>query len=298
MELQGRPHGVPVCHKYGYKMPELPEVETYVRELAPELAGRSVVAAHVHWPRTIAAPGAEEFPDRMAGLAFSEFDRRGKYMRFGMSDGSSFIVHLRMTGKLLVKPGDEPTTPHTHVVLALDDGRALHYLDPRKFGRMWLVPDAEEVLHKLGPEPLLPVFTVEGLAARLAGRSAPIKALLLDQAIVAGVGNIYADEALFRAGLHPAAPGGSLTYAEVTRLHAAVQTVLREGIERRGSSLGGSSLQNYVRPNGSIGGFQEEHFVFRRTGQACRTCGTPIARIVLAQRSTHYCPHCQAAKQE
>jgi formamidopyrimidine-DNA glycosylase len=274
-------------------MPELPEVETYVRELTPELTGRLVVGAQVLWPRTIAAPAAEEFPDRIAGLAFTEFDRRGKYMRFGMSDGSSFIVHLRMTGKLLVKPGDDPVLPHTQVVIRLDDGRALHYIDPRKFGRMWLVPDADAVLHKLGPEPLQDVFTAAGLAARLAGRSASIKALLLDQNIVAGVGNIYADEALFRAGLHPARPGGSLTAEEIARLHLAVQAVLEEGIARRGSSLGGSSLQNYVRPNGSIGGFQEEHFVFRRTGQACRTCGEPIARIVLAQRSTHFCPQCQ-----
>jgi formamidopyrimidine-DNA glycosylase len=158
---------------------------------------------------------------------------------------------------------------------------------------MWLVADAEEVLHKLGPEPLEAAFTPEGLAQRLVGRSAPIKALLLDQRLVAGVGNIYADEALFRAGVHPARAGGSLAAEEIVRLHSAVQAVLAAGIDRQGSSLGGSSLQNYVRPGGSLGGFQDDHFVFRRTGQACRTCGSPISRIVLAQRSTHFCPHCQ-----
>jgi formamidopyrimidine-DNA glycosylase len=275
-------------------MPELPEVETYVRELAPLLAGRRVVGAEVFWTRTVAAPSAEEFPDRIAGLAFTGFDRRGKYMRFGMSDGSTWIVHLRMTGKLLVMPQAATPTPHTHVIVTLDDGHALHYVDPRKFGRMWLVADAETVLHKLGPEPLGADFTPAGLAGVLAGRSASIKALLLDQRLVAGVGNIYADEALFRAGIHPARPGGSLDSAEIARLHGAVQAVLTAGIARQGSSLGGSSLQNYLRPGGSPGGFQDEHFVFRRTGEACRTCGAPIVRVVLAQRSTHFCPHCQA----
>jgi formamidopyrimidine-DNA glycosylase len=274
-------------------MPELPEVEIFVRELAPELAGRTIVAARVFWPRTVAAPTVEEFPARLAGLRFDLFDRRGKYMLLGLSDGSTLIVHLRMTGKLRMLPGDAPPDKHTHVVLDLDDGRSVHYTDPRKFGRIWLVDDPAQVVDKLGPEPLDEVFSPAGLAARLAGRSASIKALLLDQRIVAGVGNIYADEALFRAKLHPARPGGSLTLDEIARLYEAVRFVLAKGIDLRGSSLGGSVLQNYLPPSGKPGGAQEDHQVFRRTGQPCLVCGTPIARIVLAQRSTHFCPTCQ-----
>jgi formamidopyrimidine-DNA glycosylase len=274
-------------------MPELPEVETYVRELAPELTGRTITAARVFWTRTIAAPLAEEFPARIAGLGFNSFDRRGKYMLLGMDDGSTLIVHLRMTGKLLILPGDTEPNVHTHVVMALDDGRALHYNDPRKFGRIWLVPDREAVLAKLGPEPLADDFRVDDFAARLKGRSAAIKALLLDQSMVAGVGNIYADESLFRAGIHPARPGGSLTPDEIVRLHAAIREVLHAGIARRGSTLGASNLQNYLRPGGMPGDFQNEFFVFRRTGEPCLVCGTPVERIVIAQRSTHFCPHCQ-----
>lgn len=276
-------------------MPELPEVETYVRELEPELTGRTITAARVFWSRTIAEPLAEEFPARIAGLGFHQFDRRGKYMLLGMSDGSTLIVHLRMTGKLLLLPNETEPNKHTHVVMDLDNGQALHYNDPRKFGRIWLVPDQTRVLAKLGPEPLVDAFAVEQFAARLAERKAPIKALLLDQRIVAGVGNIYADEALFHARIHPARPGGSLTLEEIVRLHGAVRQVLTAGIERRGSTLGDSNLQNYLRPGGMPGDFQNEFFVFRRTGKPCLVCGTPIERIVITQRSTHFCPFCQPA---
>lgn len=276
-------------------MPELPEVETYVRELAPELTGRTITAARVFWSRTIAEPLSEEFPDRIAGLGFQDFDRRGKYMLLGMNDGSTLIVHLRMTGKLLILPNDTEPNLHTHVVMDLDDGRSLHYNDPRKFGRIWLVPDRMPVLSKLGPEPLADEFTLDGFVARLARRNAPIKALLLDQSVVAGVGNIYADESLFHARIHPARAGGSLNTDELTRLQKAVRDVLSAGIARRGSTLGGSNLQNYLRPGGLPGDFQNEFFVFRRTGQPCLVCGTPIVRIVIAQRSTHFCPNCQPA---
>ena len=274
-------------------MPELPEVETYVRELEPLLRGRRITRAAVTWPRTIAAPTATMFVDQIADQRFSDFSRRGKYMLLGLESGDTLIVHLRMTGKLLVMAGDAPVDKHTHVVLDLDNGQRVHYNDTRKFGRMWLVTNPETVLRKLGPEPLSEAFSPAQLGAALAGRSAAVKALLLNQEIIAGVGNIYADEALFAAGIAPLRAGGDLSEAEVTALHNAVRHVLAAGIAARGSSLGGSSLQNYLRPSGEQGGFQEQHQVFRRTGEPCRTCGQPIERIIVAQRSTHYCPHCQ-----
>jgi len=275
-------------------MPELPEVETYVRELEPLLTERRIVAAKVLWPRTIASPSADEFAARVSGQRFTAFGRRAKYMLLGLDGGDTLIVHLRMTGHLHVKAAKEAPDVHTHVLFDLDDGHRLHYQDPRKFGRMWLTAEPEIVLRKLGPEPLGAAFTGEELARKLAGRKAAIKALLLDQALAAGVGNIYADEALFRAGVHPLRTGGSLTPAEIDRLRVAVAAVLTEGIAAAGSSLGSSSLQNYSRPSGQAGSFQEEHRVFRRTGQPCFTCGAPIQRIVVGQRSTHFCPTCQA----
>ena len=274
-------------------MPELPEVETYVRELAPLLAGRRVGAAQVFWPRTIAAPDAATFVAQIVGQQFATFGRRGKYMLLGLASGATLVVHLRMTGHLQVEPADVAPDKHTHVTLDLDSGERLFFRDARKFGRIWLVDDSAPVLARLGPEPLSGDFTPDGLGVRLAGRQAAIKALLLDQTMVAGVGNIYADEALFRAGVHPLRSGGSLTDAEVVRLHAAVCAVLADGIAAAGSSLGVSSIQNYQRPSGAPGSFQEQHRVFQRTGQPCLVCGAPIARIVVAQRGTHFCPVCQ-----
>ena len=181
------------------------------------------------------------------------------------------------------------------MLLTLDDGNTLHFRDPRKFGRMWLVQNPSTVVGALGPEVWDRSFSVAALAKMLAGRKAPIKALLLDQRIAAGIGNIYADEVLFAARIHPARSAGSLRPAEVKRVHAAIRDLLARAVERGGSSLGGAST-NYRRPVGSegiTGGFQDEHQVFRRTGQPCPRCGGPIERMVVAQRSTHFCPHCQ-----
>lgn len=274
-------------------MPELPEVETYVRELAPVLAGRAVTAAEVRWPRTIAAPSPDEFTAGIVGQRFARFDRRGKYMLLGLASGATLIVHLRMTGRLQVGGPAFLPDKHTHVLLDLDDGRRLYYQDSRKFGRLWLVPDPAPVLRRLGPEPSGQELTLEHLAARLAGRTATIKALLLDQSILAGVGNIYADEALFCARIHPARPAGSLSSSEITALIGAVAQVLAAGVAHGGSSLGDSGLTNYVRPGGERGGYQGDHKVFHRTGKPCYLCGAPVERIVLAQRSTHFCPNCQ-----
>ncbi|MEJ5248440.1 MAG: bifunctional DNA-formamidopyrimidine glycosylase/DNA-(apurinic or apyrimidinic site) lyase [Caldilinea sp.] len=274
-------------------MPELPEVETYVQELKPLLSGRTVIHAQVSWPRTIALPDAAAFATQMAGQQFVRFGRRGKYMLLHLASGATLIVHLRMTGRLYLIAADASPAPHTHVVMHLDNEQQLVFQDARKFGRIWLTSDPSIVLAKLGPEPFDPAFTDEALAKALHGRSASVKALLLDQSIVAGVGNIYADESLFRARIHPARPGGSLRADEVRALRAAIQQVLGEGVANAGSSLGTSGLQNYSRPGGAPGGFQEKFNVFRRTGQPCPVCGATIERIVVAQRGTHFCPRCQ-----
>ena len=269
-------------------MPELPEVETYIREIAVDLRDRVVLGGQVLWPRTVAEPSPEAFLHGLRGRRFVTFGRRGKYMLLGLENGQSLIVHLRMTGEVRVEEDALPLDKHARVVLELDGGLRLRFSDQRKFGRMWLVTDPQTVLHRLGPEPLEADFTPEVLAAALSGRRGSIKALLLDQSVVAGVGNIYADEALYLARIRPTRTGGSLSALEVTRLRQAVWDVLTQGIEMRGSSL-----QNYTPPTGEKGSFQDLHKVFRRTGQPCATCGHPIERIKLVQRSTHFCPQCQ-----
>ncbi len=273
-------------------MPELPEVETVLRTLEPRLHGRAVQDVRCTWPRLIETPALPEFQAGLMGRRFCTFRRRGKYMLFGLDDGQTLVVHLRMTGDLRLWPreraADTPPDKHTHLILTLDGGDELRYRDPRKFGRFWLVPDPDLVVGKLGPEPLDPAFTPQDLARRLAGRRAPIKALLLDQRILAGVGNIYADEALFRAGIDPRRPAGSLQAEEVAALHAALREVLAQAVQARGSSL-----RDYAPPDGTPGTYQEQHQVFRRTGQPCPRCGTPIQRVTVAQRSTHFCPVCQ-----
>ena len=270
-------------------MPELPEVETYVRELRPQLVGKRVVVGQVDWPRIIAAPEPTLFLERIRERRFDSFGRRGKYMLLGLDSAETLIIHLRMTGEVRVHPAAVEPDKHTHLLLTLDSGERLHYRDPRKFGRIWLVDNPARLLHKLGPEPLEDGFAPADLGKGLAGRTASVKALLLDQSILAGVGNIYADEALFLAQIDPRRPGGGLSGDEVAALHGAVRAVLQAGIEGRGSSL-----QNYAPPSGEKGSFQEEHRVFRRTDKPCYVCGTPIRRIVLTQRSTHFCPTCQS----
>ena len=274
-------------------MPELPEVETTVRALRNPLLGETITGVRNDWPRHIATPSPEALQKRIAGRCIEAIDRRGKYLVFTLTGGETLIIHLRMTGHLSVVDGHAPLAPHTHTIFRLASGKEMRFRNPRKFGRVYLVQDPEEVLGKLGPEPLDPDFTVEKLEEQLERRTKQLKALLLDQTFIAGVGNIYADEALFHARLHPQRHADSLQDGEVEALHAALQKVLRTGIEREGASI-----DRYVKPDGSRGTMQQVVTVYQRTDEACYRCGTSIQRIVVASRSTHFCPACQPLEPE
>lgn len=275
-------------------MPELPEVENTVRDLKPLLVGRHIEDVQVFWSRAIADLTPDAFAAGLLGRQIVNVDRRGKYLLFPLDDGNVLILHLRMTGQVHIVAADTTPDSYTHVVMALDNGCHLHYRDLRKFGRFYLVHSPQEVLSRLGPEPLSDAFTPVDLWNAIQDRRVAIKSLLLDQRIVAGVGNIYADESLFLAGIDPRRPGNSLSLADCSRLHTSIRNVLAEAIREGGSTLGGSALSNYRRPNGVQGQYQDRHRVYQRAGKPCRVCGTPIQRIKLAQRSTHFCPHCQS----
>ena len=271
-------------------MPELPEVETIVNQLRSHLLGRRIVSTWIGWERIVDRPPAEEFCQRLNQRIFSDARRRGKFLLFPFHSGDVLLVHLRMTGNLLLQPSSVEPDRHTHAVLTLDDGQRLHYRDVRKLGRLYLVDDPEELVGRLGPEPLAADFDAEALAARLADRRARVKSLLLDQRVLAGLGNIYADEALFRAGIHPLRLGESLSAGEIARLHAAIRGVLREAI-----TAGGTTLRDYRSATGQPGEFQERLQVVQRRGEPCPRCGTLLERIRVGGRSTHFCPRCQPA---
>lgn len=271
-------------------MPELPEVETVAADLRQHLVGRRFVAAHIAWLRTLAAPDPQTLNERLAGRTVIAVGRRGKYLLLGLDSGDSLIVHLRMTGRLEIVAADSPALADSHVraIFPLADGAHLVFTDARKFGRIWLVTDPMTVVGGLGPEPLAWDFTPDRLAAQLRHRRTAMKAVLLDQTVIAGVGNIYADEALFLAGIHPLRPAASLNADEIGRLHAAIRQVLNESLGRRGTTL-----RDYRPPYGASGAYQEQLRVYRKAGSPCPVCGTPIERIRVTQRSTHFCPQCQ-----
>ncbi len=274
-------------------MPELPEVEYVARQLRETLPGRRIVGVETRWERSIQGMAPEEFATEVSGREVTRVGRRAKYLLLTLDDGRLLIIHRRMSGNLLLwKPG-EPEPPYARVIFTLDDGRRLYYTDPRKFGRVALAaPEAlPATFASLGPEPLEEAFTPAALAERLAGQSRAIKATLLDQRVVAGLGNIYADESLFRAGIHPLRPAGSLTPDEIARLHSGIQGALTTGIAHGGTTFGRH------RDIYNEAGVNLEHVeVYRRAGQPCLRCGAPIERIVVAQRSTHFCPHCQPSR--
>lgn len=274
-------------------MPELPEVETVVRDLREHGLEQSVIrAVEVRWARTVDGLTPAGFARALRGRTITRVGRRAKYIVITLDDGRALLVHLRMTGKLRLFPGRVAPGKHDHVVITLAGGKRLIFNDTRKFGRFRLTSGAETELGHLGPEPLEAAFTMAVLQRQLRGKARQIKPLLLDQTCIAGLGNIYVDEALWQARIHPGRAANTFTPGEIRRLHQAIRAVLRKGVEDGGTTLG-SGETNFYSVAGRRGRHAEVLKVFRRTGLPCPRCKTPIIRTVLAQRGTHLCPVCQ-----
>ncbi len=270
-------------------MPELPEVETVVRGLRAPLIGRRIERMWQDWASTIHSPAPDEFAARVAGQRVRALNRRGKYILIAL-EHDTLVIHLKMSGRLYVADSDEVHAADrwVHVRFDLDGGRQLRFSDLRKFGRVYLSDDVDSLLSHLGPEPLSDDFTLEGFRGGMRGRKRAIKSLLIEQAFVAGVGNIYADEALFRAGIHPATGVDLLTESDTELLHQTIRAALRAGIEHEGASINW-----YRKPDGDKGESQNHFYAYGRTNLPCRQCGTAINKIRVAQRGTHFCPQCQ-----
>jgi len=265
-------------------MPELPEVETIVRQLRRQIVGKTIDSLRLSWPRSISG-SKSEFRGRVRGLTVAGVSRRGKYIGVEGEDGTFFTVHLRMTGKLVVGISAADRR-HLRVQFQFTDGTGLHFVDARKFGRMRLWPCRGESCPGLGPEPLRQAAVLSALRGLRTRR--PIKSVLLDQSVLAGIGNIYADEALFAAGIHPLAPAAALSLEQQKRLARAVPRVLRAAIGRKGTTL-----RNYRTVDDRTGENQEHLNVYGRIGEPCFVCGAPIERLRISGRSSHYCPGCQ-----
>jgi formamidopyrimidine-DNA glycosylase len=264
-------------------MPELPEVETLARKLRPELVDKTVIEADLRWRRTLAYPSAKKFKEQIKGQKILGVGRRAKYLDISLTE-FDLLIHLRMSGDLLIKEGKIKPEKHDRLILKLTGDRSLIFNDTRKFGRVWLTANPENVLGKLGPEPLSGDFTPQWLHTALHNKHRQLKPLLLDQTFLAGLGNIYTDEALHIAKLHPLAVSDSITAKQARALKHAVRKVLEEGIRRNGASI------DWVYRGGE---FQNHFRVYDRKGKPCPVCGTTIERILVGQRSTHYCPKCQ-----
>ena len=274
-------------------MPELPEVQTVVNDLnLAGLPGRIITDAHVFWPRTIDTLSPEKFCQTIRGQQIAAIWRRAKYIVIDFADSLHLLIHLRMSGRMHLAAPEAERGKHEHVVLDLDHGRQLRYHDTRKFGRMFLVQDLESVIGKLGPEPLGNDFTMAWFLDHLHQKKRQLKPLLLDQTFLAGLGNIYVDEALWEAKLHPRRLSYSLTKAEIQILRKAICNVLRKGIANQGTTLG-TGKGNFYSVGRRTGNNSGELNVFRRTGSECLRCDAPIERIIVGQRSTHICPACQ-----
>ena len=264
-------------------MPELPEVETIARTLRLELVGQTIIAADLRWARTLATPSARKFKEQIKGQQILGISRRAKFLNVQLSTFNLF-VHLRMSGDLFIKEADAAPEKHDRLRLLLSGDKRLVFNDTRKFGRVWLTDDPESVIGRLGPEPLSDEFTPQWLYDNLRRHHRQLKPLLLDQTFLAGLGNIYTDESLHRARVHPLAASDSVKRKQAERLHEAIRAVLMEGIRHNGASIDwvyrGGEFQNYFR-------------VYDREGKPCPVCGTKIKRLVVGQRGTHVCPKCQ-----
>lgn len=273
-------------------MPELPEVESIKRTLTEKVLGQRITNINILWPAAVISLPGLDFTELVLDREIENIARRGKYLLLDLSRGLTLVIHFRMTGRLIFYEGKQPPAKHTHVVLTLEQGE-LHYSDLRKFGRIQLVPTVEikkiPSLAKLGPEPLDEDFTFERLGKRLARRKrSTIKSSLLDQRVLAGLGNIYVDEALFRAGIMPNRKTNSLKISEIIKLHLAICEVLEEGIKARGTTF-----KDYRDALGNKGSFQNSLMVYGRGGLECKVCGQELKREKIAGRTTVYCPHCQ-----
>jgi len=274
-------------------MPELPEVQTLVNDLnAAGLIGRRIVETQVFWPKTVALQTPEEFRNLIRNRNIERIWRRAKFIIFELDHGYYLLVHLRMTGRFHLYPKNDDYRKHEHVSLELDDGRELRYHDTRKFGRFYLTKDANSIIGKLGLEPLADDFTFERFAAVIKKHKRQIKPLLLDQTVIAGLGNIYVDESLWEARIHPEKIASSLSRNKLLVLHKAIPNALRKGLHNMGTTLG-SGKANFYSVARRRGRNQDQLHVFRRTGQECPRCGNPIHRLIVGQRSTHICLHCQ-----
>jgi formamidopyrimidine-DNA glycosylase len=293
-------------------MPELPEVETVARLIRPRVLGRTIVASQATWLRSLGGSSAAAFDEQVRGCTITHVGRRAKYIivtlgragpgsrvaggavgsaraASGLEPAGALLVHLRMTGRLHVELSTDPLGPYTRVALPLDDGHTLRFDDVRKFGRFTFVEDPTATLSHLGPEPLSDEFTGAWLRAALRRRKRKLKPLLLDQEFVAGLGNIYVDESLHAAGIHPLQPAARVPKAKALALHAAVRRILAAAVEREGSSFDAF----YRTPEGQPGAYQHLFQVYGREGQPCPRCGSTIRRIVVGQRGTHLCRRCQ-----
>ncbi|NIV13836.1 MAG: bifunctional DNA-formamidopyrimidine glycosylase/DNA-(apurinic or apyrimidinic site) lyase [Aliifodinibius sp.] len=270
-------------------MPELPEVETIARTLRngikdiPGIVGKTITGADVYWPKTVAEPDWQEFRPRILGQKILEISRRAKYLVLKL-DNDMLLIHLRMSGDLLVGAAGEQLADHVRLSLELDHEWQLAFNNPRKFGRVWLMENPDTLFDNLGPEPFDPSLTPDLFWKRLQGRKRQIKPLLMDQGFIAGLGNIYVDEALYLSKIHPQKPANQIESNQASQLLSDIRSVLSEGIRRNGASI------DWVYRGGD---FQNFFHVYQKTGEPCSTCGTPIDRIVVGQRGTHLCPVCQ-----
>lgn len=272
-------------------MPEMPEVETIRRTLDDKVTGRKILRVGMLLPRLVKWPSPGEFQALVTDTVITRLARRGKYLLFYLDSGIVMVVHLRMTGRLFVQT-EWTDDRFARIVFELDDAKRLVYADSRTLGTLYAMPEAElwriAGLHTLGPEPLSPEFTPGYFREKLRGRKGKIKALLLDQKVIGGLGNIYVDESLALAGIHPERAADSLREEEAAKLYGAINTVIEQGIQ-----YGGTSFRDYRDGEGGRGSNQNHLSVYGRKSQPCKICGTPIAKGEVAGRGTHYCPNCQ-----